>query len=92
MRVEFSKEFEKAVSVYEEGTLLMVDKDALAYMDLISRKRGTIKKGAAPDYERCANLLIDDLRGPLGFRRREQRLGICFFHTKNLPKLHFFLA
>ena len=61
------EEFEKAVSVYEEGTLLMVDKDALAYMDLISRKRGTIKKGAAPDYERCANLLIDDLRaGRLG--------------------------
>ena len=38
------------------------------------------------------DLLIDDLRGPLGFRRREQRLGICFFHTKNLPKLHFSLA
>ncbi len=40
-----------------------VDKRALAYMDVIALKRGCIKKGAEPDYERCSRLIIDDLRG-----------------------------
>ncbi len=41
---------------------LMVDKEALSYMDLIAEKRGCIKKGRNLDYERCADLIIDDLR------------------------------
>ena len=46
---------------------LGVDRQSLSYMDLIAGKRGCLKRGAEPDYERCARLMIDDLRsGRLG--------------------------
>ncbi|HIU88153.1 MAG TPA: ribosome biogenesis GTPase YlqF [Candidatus Avilachnospira avistercoris] len=67
-RYEIDKEeLERTCEAHEEGLMMLSDSRALAYMDLIARKRGTIKRGAQPDYERCAALIIDDFRsGRLG--------------------------
>ena len=62
-RYEIDKEeLERACEAHEEGLMMLSDSRALAYMDLIAKKRGTIKRGAQPDYERCAALIIDDFR------------------------------
>lgn len=60
-------ELSQAKEAHEARLLMLQSSEALAYMDIIAKKRGTIKKGAQPDYERCAALIIDDLRsGRLG--------------------------
>ena len=62
-----SKEaLEEAVCEADQG-ILGVNPRALAFLTLIASSRGCIRKGAAPDYERCSKLLIDDFRsGRLG--------------------------
>ena len=47
--------------------VLGISKQALAALDLISVKRGCLKKGAEPDYARSSKLVIDEFRaGRLG--------------------------
>ncbi|MDO4265733.1 MAG: ribosome biogenesis GTPase YlqF [Eubacteriales bacterium] len=51
----------------EESGVLGLNHEALAYLDLIAAKRGCLRRGGVPDYERAARLLIDDFRsGRLG--------------------------
>ena len=56
-----SEEFEKALSEIEDG-ILGVKKEPLALLNLISVKRGCLKKGAQYDYAKTAKLVIDDFR------------------------------
>lgn len=67
LRYDISEEeLDRALESYEIVPL-GVDKEALSYMDIIARKRGCLRRGAEPDYERCARLMIDDFRnGRLG--------------------------
>ena len=67
LRYDISEEeLDRALESYE-AVPLGVDKEALSYMDIIARKRGCLRRGAEPDYERCARLMIDDFRnGRLG--------------------------
>ncbi len=67
LRYDISEEeLDRALESYETVPL-GVDKEALSYMDIIARKRGCLRRGAEPDYERCARLMIDDFRnGRLG--------------------------
>lgn len=47
--------------------VLGLNREALCYLDLIAEKRGCLRRGGVPDYERASKLLIDDLRaGRLG--------------------------
>ena len=46
----------------EERSVLGVDEEALAWFSLICRKRGCIKKGGLPDYERGGSLLLEEFR------------------------------
>lgn len=47
--------------------VLGVDPEALCALELIAEKRGCLKRGGVPDYERASRYLIDDLRsGRLG--------------------------
>lgn len=54
-------ELEKAMDSHEILPL-GADKEALSYMDIIARRRGCLRRGAEPDYERCSRLVIDDFR------------------------------
>lgn len=45
-----------------ERAVLGVDEEALAWFNLICKKRGCIKKGSLPDYERGGSLLLEEFR------------------------------
>ncbi len=66
-RYDISEEaFEKALGRIEDG-ILGVKKEPLALLDLISVKRGCLKKGGVSDYAKSSKLVIDDFRsGRLG--------------------------
>ena len=59
-------EFEKALLGIDDG-ILGVKKEPLALLNLISVRRGALKKGAQYDYAKAAKFVIDDFRsGRLG--------------------------
>lgn len=52
---------------HTDDTIPGLNREALAALELIALKRNCIKKGAQPDYEKAAKLLIDDFRtGKIG--------------------------
>jgi len=55
------EELAKAVENTDE-TVIGLNRTALAALDLVAKKRNCIKKGALPDYDRTAKLVIDDFR------------------------------
>ena len=66
-RYSFTGEELKKRQEASEVTALGVSLAALAALDIISVKRGCIKKGAEPDYARSAKVVLDDFRaGRLG--------------------------
>ena len=59
-------EFDRAIGEIEDG-ILGIKKEPLALLNIISVKRGCLKKGAQYDYAKTAKLVIDDFRsGRLG--------------------------
>ena len=64
-RYEISPEaLEEKLRENEEtaSVTLGVKQEPLALLDLIAAKRGAIKKGGVPDYQRTAKIVIDDFR------------------------------
>ena len=60
------EEFEEKTAE-QDSRILGISASALAVLDIISFRRGCIKKGAEPDYSRSSRLLIDEFRsGRLG--------------------------
>ena len=45
-----------------DGTLMVKDNTALAELNLIAVRRGAVRKGAQPDYEKTARFVLDDFR------------------------------
>lgn len=59
-------DYKSALDNVEEG-ILGVKREPLALLNIISAKRGCLKKGAQFDYEKASKLVIDDFRsGRLG--------------------------
>lgn len=66
-RYTVTKEELDGLLTEEETAVLGANQEALAWLNLISKKRGCLKRGGVVDYERGAALLIDDFRaGRLG--------------------------
>lgn len=62
----------------EETEVLGTNPKALAFLSLIAKKRGCLKRGGAPDYTRGAALLVDDFRaGRLGAISLERPDAAC---------------
>ena len=61
-------EIKNLISEYEGRLMALgVNKEALAYLEVIAKKRGCIKRGAEADFERAAKLITDDFKnGRLG--------------------------
>ena len=61
-------EIKNLISEYEGRLMALgVNKEALAYLEVIAKKRGCIKREAEADFERAAKLITDDFKnGRLG--------------------------
>jgi len=55
------EELAKAIEETDD-TVIGLNRTALAALGLVAKKRNCIRKGARPDYDRTARLLIDDFR------------------------------